>query len=74
MANKAYAVCYKMNQFGDEHLAFVSAKNAKEAYDLAVYEQIPQEIGEVPYSAWVYSVTYNNGNYHRFNTCEGLPY
>lgn len=50
------------------------AKNKYDAYDKAFYELIPEREGEMPYSAWVYSVTYNNGNYRRFNTCEGLPY
>ena len=52
----------------------VIANNKAEAYDYAVYELIPNEEGEYPYSAWVSSVTYNNGNYKLFNTFEGNPY
>ena len=52
----------------------VIASSKEEAYDLAVYEQIPAVIGSLPYSAWVKSVTYQNGNYRAFNTFEGKPY
>lgn len=52
----------------------VIAKSKYEAYDKAVYEVIPKIEGELPYSAWVSSVTYQNGNYRTFNTFEGNPY
>ena len=52
----------------------VIASNKAEAYDLATYEAIPAKEGRIPYSAWVASVTYQNGNYKRFNTFEGNPY
>lgn len=52
----------------------VIAKSKAEAYDKAVYELIPAIEGELPYSAWVASVTYQNGNYREFNTFEGNPY
>lgn len=52
----------------------VVASSKEEAYDKAVYEVIPKEFGEVPYSAWVDSVTYQNGNTKQFNTFEGKPY
>ena len=51
----------------------VIAGNKWDAYMKAVYEAIPEREGELPYSAWVDSVTYQNGNYHRFNTFEGKP-
>lgn len=49
----------------------VAAKNKADAYDRAVFEEIPQTYGELPYSAWVASVTYQNGNSREFNTSEG---
>lgn len=52
----------------------VIAKSKYEAWDKAVYEVIPKIEGELPYSAWVASVTYQNGNYRTFNTFEGNPY
>lgn len=48
----------------------VVARSKAEAYDKAVYEIIKP----IPYSAWVMSVTYQNGNYKLFNTFEGNPY
>ena len=74
MGRKVYHIKYKMHFSDDVHGIDVLAQNKAEAYDKATYEVIPQREGHVPYSAWVYSVTYNNGNYRRFNTCEGLPY
>ena len=58
--------CYGIDGYADMPLAGSKA----EAYDKVVYEILP----EVPYSAWVSSVTYNNGNYREFNTHEGMPY
>ena len=49
----------------------VIASSKAEAYDIAVYEKIPQIEGSCPWSAWVASVTYQNGNYHEFNTGSG---
>jgi hypothetical protein len=50
------------------------AENKVDAYEKAVYTLIPEKEGGIPYSAWVHSVTYNNGNYREFNTFEGNPY
>ena len=67
--------CVKYNLFGQKNdMVCVCAKNKAEAYDKAVYEEIPKIEGELPYSAWVASVTYQNGNYRAFNTFEGNPY
>jgi len=53
----------------------VLASSKAEAYDKAVYEAIPKEYaGFHPYSTWVSSVTYNNGNCLKFKTHEGMPY
>lgn len=71
---KAYYVSYKMTESGEVRGIEIHASSKAEAWDLATYEVIPAKEGSVPYSAWVSSVTYNNGNYHQFNTCEGLPY
>lgn len=71
---KAYYVKYRTWAMGEEKGIQVIARNKEEAYDTAVYELIPEVEHESPYSAWVYSVTYNNGNYHLFNTSEGNPY
>lgn len=71
---KAYYVCYRLQRNGEEKGIGFLAKNKIDAYQKAVYELIPAKEGEMPYSAWVESVTYNNGKSKRFNTCEGLPY
>ena len=68
-----YSVKYRMS--GEEpRMIDVIAKSKADAYDKATFEAIPAKEGALPYSAWVYSVTYQNGNYRRFNTCEGLAY
>ena len=68
--NKTYRVEYKEHSAADVKGIDVLAANKAEAYDRAVYEKL----AEVPYSAWVASVTYNNGSYRRFNSFEGKPY
>ena len=69
-----YYVKYKMHDASDAKGVCVAARNKADAHERAVYDEIPKIEGRCPYSAWVYSVTYNNGNYKKFNTCEGLPY
>lgn len=71
---KAYAVEFKLHSCGEIQMVSFLANNKEEAYDKAVYEEIPKVTGEYPYSAWVKSVTYNNGRYRVFNTHEGKPY
>lgn len=72
---KAYYVEYLVNGSWEMPKGIcVPARNKFEAYDIATYEMIPEIEGRIPYSAWVASVTYNNGNYKTFNTCSGLPY
>lgn len=73
MGSKAYYVKYKMYEADRVHGIDFLASNKEEAYDKAVYEVIPQNEGGTPYSAWVSSVTYNNGRYREFNTFEGKP-
>lgn len=71
---KSYFVNYKMYSADDVRGIAVLARNVQEAYDKATYEEIPTKEGEMPYSAWVHSVTYNNGNYKVFNSFEGKRY
>lgn len=71
---KAYYVKYRTYSTGEERGLQVIANNKAEAYDKAFYEDIPAIEGETPYSAWVSSVTYNNGKCHHFNTSEGNAY
>ena len=70
----AYYVAYKTHSAAEEKGIDLLARNKADAYDKAVFEEIPKIEGEPPYSAWVASVTYKNGNYRRFNTFEGMPY
>lgn len=72
--NKAYTVAYRM--YGSAEVKYISllARSKEDAWDKAYYEEIPKVEGEIPYSAWVYSVIYGNGNYKYFNTFEGNPY
>lgn len=69
-----YHIHYRLHECGEEKGLDVIAKNKEDAYDKACYEAIPQKENEYAYSAWVVSVTYQNGRYRRFNTFEGKPY
>ena len=71
---KTYFVEYKMYNADRIHGIQTPAENKIDAYEKAVYTLIPEKEGGIPYSAWVHSVTYNNGNYREFNTFEGNPY
>lgn len=72
---KAYYVHYLVNGTYEEVKGImVPAHNKEEAYDIATFELIPKKEGRVPYASWVHSVTYNNGNYREFNTCDGKAY
>lgn len=68
-----YHIRYRTYWTGQEKGIDVWASNKYLAYDKAVYEAIPAVEGCMPYSAWVASVTYQNGNYRTFNTSEGNP-
>lgn len=72
--NSVYTVHYRAWQNGEVKMIDILAHNKAEAHDIAVYEVIPAKEGQPPYSAWVSSVTYKNGNYKLFNTFEGMPY
>ena len=71
---KSYTVEFKLHSAGEVHRIILLAENKEYAYDRAVFEEIPKATGEQPYSAWVQSVTYQNGNCRTFNTHEGKPY
>ena len=71
---RSYTVEYKMHSSDKVHQISFLAHDKFDAWDKAVYEEIPKATGGYPYSAWVYSVTYQNGNERRFNTHEGKPY
>lgn len=72
--SKAYTVAYKL--YSADTIRYISllAYDKADAWDKAFYEEIPKATGDYPYSAWVESVTYQNGNERRFNTHEGKPY
>ena len=69
-----YCVEYKIHSAGEVKSVCVTAKNKADAYDVAAYEIIPAEEGQIPYAAWVVSVTYANGKSKTFYTHEGKPY
>ena len=69
-----YHVKYKLFDADKVRGIDVIAENKYSAYDEAVFTKIFEKENEYPYSAWVESVTYNNGNHHVFNTFEGNPY
>lgn len=71
---KAYYVEYRVYPSDSAKGITVIAANKADAYDKAMYEIIPETESFSPYSAWVSSVTYNNGNYKVFNNFEGNPY
>ena len=72
---KRYCVKYKMNGSWDKEKSIcIIANNKAQAYDIAIYEIIPEVDLYYPYSAWVESVTYSNDNVKYFNTSEGNPY
>lgn len=75
MARSVYTVEYKMHPTDAVQFVDVLARNKENAYDQAYYGDIPfKHNGAYAYSAWVASVTYQNGNCKRFNTFEGKPY
>ena len=72
--NHAYYVKYRLYNVDKVRGISVLAKNKIDAYDKAAYEAIPKQHGTIPYSAWVVSCTYENGNCRTYNTFEGKPY
>lgn len=74
-ARFTYHVEYLINGTYEEPRSIdVIASSKPDAYDKAVYEIIPEKEGRIPFSAWVASVTYANGNSKEFRTFCGNPY
>lgn len=69
-----YTVSYRVWSSGEVKRIHVIASSKAEAFDVAIYEAIPQKEGKHPYSAYVDNVTFQNGNVHYFNTSEGNAY
>lgn len=70
-----YTIMYKLHSSDQIKEISVPARNKAAAYDKAVYEIIPEIEGTTPYSAWIYSKTYQNGRTKLFSyTMEGMPY
>lgn len=70
-----YYVEYRLDgNYSEVKGLHVAASSKADAYDKAVFEVIPAKEGKHPYSAWVHSVTFKNGNYRTFNTFGGNPY
>ena len=74
MRRNAYTIEYKMTAFGEVKRHTTLASSKEEAWEQATFYDIPYIEKTAPYSVWVFSVTYKNGNYRRFNTFEGKPY
>lgn len=71
---RTYSISYKMNEFDEIKRIRVTADNKEDAYDTAVFDEIPAVENSYPYSAWVSTVYFKNGDCKDFNTCEGMPY
>lgn len=71
---KAYFVKYKMHSADNVKEIKVVANNKADAYDKAVFEDIKNFEGSLPYSAWVVKAIYNNGSIKQFKTFEGKAY
>ena len=71
---RTYNIRYKLSECAPECVIRVESCNCPDAYDKAVFEAIPEAAGHCPYSAWVESVEFKNGQIKRFNTFEGQPY
>lgn len=71
---KHYYVKYLLDGwFSEEKGIAVPARSKAEAYDKA-QEMINEQDGRYPFGAYVYSVTYNNGNHRIFNNTYGDAY
>lgn len=67
-----YVVEYRMTEHSDVESVRVIASSKWEAYDIAMYEKIPEIHAYSPYSAWVYAIQYNNGNYRVIAKSESM--
>ena len=74
MGSRAYWVKYRMYRHSEESGIDLLAKSKEDAYYKAI-GKIEEKEGETPYSAWVYSVTYQNGKHQLFkDACEQNPF
>lgn len=64
-----YTVCFKEYSADQVHEAQVIATSKEDAY-----RAFQDATGWKMYSAWVQSVTYQNGKCKYFNAFEGMPY
>ena len=71
---KQYTVRFTGIMEAKKDYVVVAAKNQADAYDKAVYDVIYKQYGELPYAAWVESVTHNNGRQQYFDTFAGKPF
>lgn len=70
---KLYTVEYLMNEYEEARSIIVEANSKIDAY-LKAQDIFMDIVPYTPYATWVAGVTYNNGNYKRFNTFAGNPY
>ena len=74
MSSHAYWVKYRTYRHEDEKGIDVLAVTKEDAYYKAL-DKIEEKEGQPPYSAWVYSVTYQNGRHQLFkDTNEQNPF
>lgn len=74
MGSKAYYVKYRVNHYEEEQGIGLLAVNKKDAYYKAI-DKVKEKEGCTPYSAWVYSVTFQNGRHQVFkSTNEQNPF
>ena len=58
---KSYYVQFRLRACSEVLGIGLLASNKVDAYDKAVYEEIPKQFEHHPYVAWVHSVTYSSG-------------
>ena len=71
MRNRAYWVKYRMNYHEEEKGIDVLATTKEDAYYEALVK-IEIKEGHPPYSAWVYSTTYQNGRHQIIKSTNEL--
>lgn len=71
---RTYIVRYRMNRGGKVKEIEIPANSKVDARAIALFEAIPSTEHNPPYSAWVASVTFDNGNHKEFDTNEYKPY
>lgn len=69
----AYTIKYKASAAADLRTTTVLS-NSKEGAYYAAIDHLFDYLGKYPYSVFVFGVTYQNGNYKKFNNSELKPY